>query len=201
MSVTTNEKYSLLGDLGVGKVAYSATYPVISQTISFEVGSDSNTPSSGVMLLLATYLPIATTITYITFVSVGTAESSGTHLWYALYDDGRGSTTSGQLALLRHTADQTGATAFVANSALSLALISPYVTKYSGIYYVAFMCAASTVPTLFSTSTQTPTVPSIPIVSSGATCACTAGSSLTYPPPNPSGSLSNSGILYYAYVS
>jgi len=198
MSITTNEKYNLFGDLGVGKVPYNASSPVIAQTISLELANTTGgSLGSGQINLTAIYLPLATTITNITLLSNSTAESGGSHLWFALYDDGRSSSSAGQLALLSQTADQTGATVFAANSALTLALLAPYVTTYSGIYYIAFCCTASTVPSLANGQASS----LVAITASGVTIATSVTSTFTNLAPNPSGALTATMIPFYSYVS
>ena len=177
----------------------SSLKPTIAVTMPYEIAAQNVAISSGQMTLTSIYLAANQTVSNINFVSSGTAESGGSHLWFALYDDGRGSTTANQLALLGQTADQTGAAAFAANTNLGLALNSPVITTYTGIYYVAIMCVGTT-PTLaglarFSTATiQTGT-------SLGTNLSMNVGSGLTTTAPNPSGGAPYSNATLFAYVS
>jgi hypothetical protein len=191
---------------GVGKMPItggpsSLTLPTIAQSVPYEVcNSTTPTPTSGVMELTSIYLTTNTTISNINCVSGVTAESGGSHLWFALYDDGRSSTVSGQLGLLEQTADQTGAAAFPATTNLGLSLLSPYLTTYSGIYYIAFMCAATTVPNLAAASHFGGTGITLSSASNSV-IGGTAGSSLTSTAPNPSGAVTAASHSIYAYVS
>ena len=173
--------------------------PSIAQTVPYETTSQQNTSvTSGVMELTPIMLTSGIWISNINFVSGTQAESGGTHLWFALYDDGRSSTVSGQLGLLGQTADQTGATAFGANTNLGLALSYPILTTYTGIYYVALMCAASQTPGLASmTIAGSLTTAS----ASGSYFGGTAGTSLTTSAPDPSGAIAAVSRMNYAYVS
>lgn len=205
MSISNIEQIQIFEDTGVGKMPLTGGPSTnlkspIAQTLPFECAVSVITPSTGVMNVTSIYLTAGQTISNINFVSGSTAEGTGTHLLFCLYDDGRSSTTVNQLALLGQTADQTGAAALAANTNLGLALITPYITTYSGIYYVGFICAATTMPTLAGItrgSTASITVAS----ATGAFYSGTAGSSLTNQAPNPSGTVTVSAATIYAYVS
>ena len=175
--------------------------PFIAQTIPIITTNQSVQPNTGVMFLNPIHLAAKQVITNINFISATTAESSGTHLWFALYDDGRGTTAANQLALLGQTADQTGSAAFAANTNLGLSLLIPYTTTYSGLHYVAVMCAATTTPGIRSCSLGV----SLPITigNSANLLSASAGSGLTAFAPSPSGALSSvpNNSIYYAYVS
>jgi len=205
MSIGNNEIAQIISILGTGKLPMTGgpagtLKPVIAQTMPYEKTTGTPTASTGVMDLSAIYLPIGATITSINYINNTTAEATGTHLWFALYDDGRGSSTAGQLACLGQTPDQTGAAAFGASVNLGLSLISPVTTTYSGIYYVAFMCAAGTLPNL--TGITRASTASIQLAASaGALLSGTAGSGLTTTAPNPSGAITASNRTQYAYLS
>jgi hypothetical protein len=171
----------------------------IAETMSFDYAVSNSSISTGVMTLTPIYLCQGQTITSINYVSCSTAESGGSHLWFALYDDGRGSTTAGQLSLLGQTPDQTAAAAFAANTNLGLALNIPYLTTYTGIYYLAIMCVGTT-PSISGLSRSS--LASIQIGSStGSLLGATAGSGLTSQAPSPSGALTYTLTSLYAYVS
>jgi len=205
MAISDNEIGQILSLTGRGKVpltggpAGSLKSP-LSETMSFDCAVSANVIATGVMELTSIYLIQGQIVSSINYVSGSTAESGGSHLWFALYDDGRGSATANQLALLSQTTDQTGAAAFAANTNLGLALNSPVVATYTGIYYVAIMCVGTT-PTLAGvTRTSTASI-QIAGAGTGAVFGGTAGSSLTTTAPNPSGAVTGSVRTNYAYVS
>jgi hypothetical protein len=103
-------------------------------------------PTSGTITMTAIWLPAGSVVTGITFVSGSTAESGGSHLWYALYKGNSpfGATT---YTLMAQSADAVGAAAFAANTALREALTAPQTCPYSGLYLLGF-CCVGTVPTL-----------------------------------------------------
>lgn len=113
----------------------------LGSTIPRDLATTNNLASltSGTLYLFGLYFPAGTKISNISFISGGTAAGTPTHQWFALYDK--------SLAKLQVTADDT-TTAWGANTLKSLALASPYTTTYDGMYYVGYMVAATTVPTL-----------------------------------------------------
>jgi hypothetical protein len=203
MSLSNIELYQILAMTGVGKIPITggpagSLKSTISQTIPLEGATASLVLSTGVMSLCSIYIPTNTTVSNINAITSSTAESAGSHFWFALYDDGRGSSTAGQLALLGQTADQTGATFAAANTNIGLSLITPYSTTYSGIYYIAVMCVGTTPTFLASTKfTATFTI----AASAGAFCGSTAGSGLTNQAPNPSGVTTSIASMFYGYIS
>lgn len=88
---------------------------------------------SGTTIAQAVYIPVGLTVTSITFYFNG-ASLTQTHGWYALLDN------SGNQ--LMATADRT-TTVFPAATATTIALTTPFVTTYSGVYYIAYMVTAS----------------------------------------------------------
>lgn len=94
-------------------------------------------PASGALHLNAILLSAGRTISTITHASVGTGMTAGTVQIFGLY--------SNTLSLLRATNDD-GATAWNANATKTLTLTTPFTTTYDGLYYVAFLVAASTPP-------------------------------------------------------
>ena len=186
---------------GVGKMPYNAGLPVIAQTVPWELtNSSGGLAATGVMLLSAIYLNANLKISNINAATANTAANTPTHFWFALYDDGRGSSVAGQVALLAQTADQLTA-AIPTSTNIGLALSSPITTQYSGIYYIGAMVAASvTVPT-WATATSGATLPSTFQIGNGTLISGTAGSSLTTSAPNPSGTITGSAQVLWAYVS
>ena len=171
----------------------------IAQTMPFEIAGSNNSvisPSTGVMNLTAILIPGGQTIANINFISSASVSVGGTHLWFALYDDGRGSSSAGQLALLGQTNDNGGNM----GGNVGLSLLTPYTTTYSGIYFLGFMCTAATqMPQLAGSARNgTATIQVSPYVtfSSG-----TAGSGLTNQAPNPSGAVTSNASNIYAYIS
>lgn len=158
----------------------------------------SSTPTSGALYLVPIWLPKGLVVSNISFTSGGTAASSPTNWWFTLHDSSR-------VALAR-TADQT-TTAWAANTTKTLAIAqttagsaSSYTTTYSGLHYLGFMVAASTVPSISGEGTLAATVANTS-PGFGPTNA-----SQTTPPTVTAGaftaaSFSGSGILAYGYTS
>jgi hypothetical protein len=183
--LTTSELDGLLGLIGQSTPPYGA----ISETVPRATLQGSFSFASGQLFLTLISLAAATTITSITFVSVG-AESGGSHLWYALYDQ--------NLNLLGQTADQTGAAAFPASTVLTLPLTSSVVTAYGGFYYVGICCVATTRPTIACSTSGTAFVYGLsPILTGGSSTG------LTSTAPNPAVAITagSASQQFYAYVS
>jgi hypothetical protein len=118
-------------------VLAGALYETIDRNLCDEV----NTAllSSGRMSLQAIYLPAGITINSISFWSATTAGATLTNQLFGLYDN--------NFNLLRSSVNDTNV-AWAANSRKTLALTSAFATTYSGLYYLAIMVAATTVPTI-----------------------------------------------------
>lgn len=118
---------------------------VLTSTAHAFDASGTASPASGTLYIQRVFLPAGLTISKLGFVTGLTAASGPTHWWTALLDN-----TYKQLA---HSADQlTGAIA--ASTWQNLSLTAPFVTTYSGAYFLAVMIATSTTqPTLVSTTT------------------------------------------------
>ena len=200
MALSNAEIMQLYAVTGLGKMPLvggpsTSLRPTISLSIPVEIAGNNASLTSGVLTLTPMYIPSGQTISNINMVTSGAA-SSPTHFWYALYDDGRGSSIVGQLALLGQTADQLTA-AISGASNIGLSLNTPWVTQYSGIYYVGVMVTHSGSPTFCCTSRSTAGMPAL--VSGTATFAFIGANSLTTTAPNPSGSggaLSNSLLAW-----
>lgn len=203
MSISASELVGIYGLLGVGKIPVSGgpagnLRPTIAQSIPLESIKGSSTLPSLSVFFCAIAITAGQTITNINVVTATTAESGGSHCWFALYDDGRGSPTAGQLALLGQTADQTGATFLTANTNVGLSLLTPYVTTYSGIYYVAFFCNVNVGVQAIASGSANRQIYSY---SNSPVCATTSSTGITSNAPNPSGALTPTNIIFYAYVS
>jgi hypothetical protein len=145
MSLSPQEEAQLLAQAGTGVLpvgtANIATQP-FAQTFDRRYGTAAAfTPTSTTMYMTGIVLPAGKVVTGITFVSGATAESVGSHLWFALYRQ--------DLTFMAQATDNTGAAAFGANTAFRMALTAPQTLTYSGLYYLAF-CATATMPTLIS---------------------------------------------------
>lgn len=177
------------GILPVG-VAGSAT-PAAYQTYDRRFAlSAAVAPTSGTMTMTGIWLPAGTVVAGITFVSGATAESGGSHLWYALY--------KADLTLMAQATDNTGAAAFGANTAFRMALTAAQTCPYSGLYYLAFLCVG-TIPTLLNitggvANANGSITGMTPIVSA------TSSTGLTTTAPNPAGALTTVVNSYYAFV-
>ena len=202
MAISNAELGQIFQMTGLGfNVPYSTPKPFIASTYPLIATSGAFATGSGQPYFNPIYIIANQTISNITYISGSQAESGGTHLWYALYDDGRSSTTAGQLALLRQTADQTGATAFAANTALSLSLLTPYTTTYTGIYYVAFMCAFATLGPSLLQCLKNNVVFQYAAAANAINGGTIAAAGLTSQASNPSGAISGVGQCHFAYVS
>jgi hypothetical protein len=95
--------------------------------------------TTGQIYLQAIWLQAGTVVSNIAFCSATTAASAPTHYCFALYDASRN--------LLCTTADQTSG-AWAANTLKTLAVTSAYTVPTTGLYYLAFMMTATTVPTM-----------------------------------------------------
>jgi hypothetical protein len=199
MAITNAELTPLLAALGglIPTAAVASGAPTknpIAQTFPWWAATATRTPSTGVMDLTPVWLPAGLTITGATIATVGAA-GTPTHFWIALYDDGRGTSTANQLSLLGQSADNTGAIA--ANALISSAFITPIVTQYTGIYYLAVMGAATTPATYAGrpalASTALPLFSSVAgVVNAQSSILGTAGSALTTTAPNPTGTITAS---------
>lgn len=103
------------------------------------VALDSGYLVSGVMSNIAVALQAGDVVNYITFVSGGTAAGTPTHCFFALY--------SAAGNLIAQTADQ-GSAAWAADTALKLALETPYVATQDEVVYAAICVNATTVPSI-----------------------------------------------------
>jgi len=204
VAISNAEMVQLYQALGVGKLPMTggpagSLKSAIAMTMPLEVPTSSLGPSTGIMYLSAVYITQGQTISNINFITTGAANTP-THTWFALYDDGRGSSSANQLALLGQTADQ-GSGAVAANTNLGLALNTPWVAQYTGIYYLAFMQAATGTSGLMGLSGGGTAGLQVSGTTTSATFSMTAGSGLTGLASNPSGTLSSTPFNLFAYAS
>lgn len=129
------------------------------------------TPTTGKLLVSAMALEGGDTVTGVGFVTGTTAAGTPTSGFVALYDpDGK---------LLGQSADF-GSTAMAASTVFTKNLASPITAGKSGIYYVGWCVAATTMPTLLGTICAPPVVTgeSSPARESTATYTTTAPTTL-----------------------
>jgi len=201
----SNAELGQIYSMGVGKLAWlgddgsgtANSRQMIAQTSPFEFANQTIGLGSGVLNLSPIMIAAGQTIRNITFLGAAT-RSAGTHFWYALYDDGRGSTSANQLALLSQTSDNTGAGLLTTGALFSQALIQPYTTTYSGLYFIG----AASVGTSASIEASTTVGTGVPFAPWGTgSVPGTAGSGLTNQAPSPSGAITPLAFILYGFVS
>jgi hypothetical protein len=151
-------------------------------------------PGSGVGAVRAIWLPAGLTLSNLTFQTNSVVKTAGTHGWYVLANTAR--------LVLAATADQTDAATVwgTTSTAYPLAFTAPFVTTYTGWYWMGQMVAVSagSVPTF---SGQGSLVGGL----GGTDGQCgTFGTGLTTPPVLGStlAAITGTGTnLYYAYLS
>lgn len=121
--------------------------------------------TSGTLVMQAIWLPAGMTISTLTTQSGPTAAATPTARWLALYDQNR--------SLLRQAPDL-GTTALAANT-LWQQSITPYVTTYSGLYYIGILTVATTPNSLIgaTTAAQAAIRGQVPILSGTSNTALT----------------------------
>ena len=119
-----------------------------------------------VMTAVPIFLAAGDVITNVSFITGTTAAGTPTNWWAALYD------SQGTPALLSQTADQTSG-AMAAFTVLTKALGTAQTISKTGVYWVALMVKATTVPTLLGQ------MGAPPVATGERNLAVTSGSSLT----------------------
>lgn len=173
----------------------AATTGALAETVPRTQVSASSAFTSGNLLIQSIFLPAGVSVGHIGFGTGTTAGATMTHWWAALLDN-----TYKQQA---HSADQTSG-AIAASTWFSLAMATPFVTTYSGTYFLALMVAATTMPTIlqsgvtpdaqFWTGTGHPTPVPNGVSSTGLTTPGTDGTT-TYTAP------SAASAPYYMYAA
>ena len=143
--------------------------------------------TSARLFVQAIELPTGTTVSSISFISGTTALATGTHAWFALFDNNRN--------LLGQSTDDT-APAWAANTLKTYSLTTPFVTTYEGLYWLGICVVATTPPSLKGASADSVTAGLAPILNSN-----TGSTGLTGTAPNPFTAGSGSGQAPYGYVS
>ena len=136
-------------------------------------------PTTQVLTMTAIWLAAGQVVNGISFCSGSTAESGGSHLWFALYQS--------NLTFMAQGADETGTGAFAVNSMHRQALTSPQTCPYTGLYYLGFL-AVGTMPTLINTTVATVNATGN-IAGMTPILAATSTGSLGASAPSPAGAL------------
>jgi hypothetical protein len=144
--------------------------------------------TTGVMYAVAIVLYEGDVISKICFPCAGAANTP-TNWWYALYD------TQAVPALLRQTADQL--TAAIAVGSPDVALSSPYTVPKTGVYYIAYMVKATTVPTRWGLATGMAGTSMLSPLTGMPYQSCTSGSALTGTAPATIASPTGQGNIAY----
>lgn len=112
---------------------------------NFDAGDQTTDVAAALTTQVITAVPIVLEVgdrvTSLSVLSGATAASVPTNWWLALYD------TAAVPALIAQTADQLTA-AWAADTIKTLALSTAYTATSTGVYYVAVMVKATTVPSL-----------------------------------------------------
>lgn len=122
--------------LVTGPFSATATNGALAETVSrYNTTVVTAQPVSGTLYVQQIFLAAGTTIGHIGFATGTTAASGPTHWWTALLDN-----TYKQQA---HSTDQTS-TAMAASTWFNLAMATPYVATYTGVYYLTILVTTST---------------------------------------------------------
>lgn len=143
--------------------------------------------TSGTLRLTAVWLPAGTVVTNLIYLC-GTAATSLTNRWFALFDGSRN--------LLRATADNTAT--WNAGSTLSLALSSTYTVTTAGLFYMG-ICEVATTPTALRgiASSTGAGVNLAPILNGDSTASLTNAAST----PSTAAAITANGNIPFAYVT
>jgi hypothetical protein len=128
---------------------YDAAFALMGGSTFYRENFDAGDQSTDVAAALTTqvitavpiFLEVGDKVTSISTISGATPAGTPTNWWFALYD------TAATPALLAQSADQLTA-AWAADTVKTLALTTAQVVTATGIYYVAIMVKATTVPSL-----------------------------------------------------
>ncbi len=166
-------------------------------TSRLRCGTESS-PSSGWLYLCPIWLPKGLVVSSISFTSGNTAGATLTNQWFALFNSSR-------VALAR-TADQTTA-AWAANTTKTLNIAqatagaaTTYTTTYTGLHYIGFLIAATTVPSIIGEGrliTGGTAAPGLGATGSGGQTTPPTVTAGAYT----AGAFAGSAILAYGYVA
>jgi hypothetical protein len=169
-------------------LSFSSGCPGLAQTFDRRLINATMTPGTGVMQCSAIYLPAGLVVTSIVLFTGGTGVTTNTHNWAALI--------TGNLTLMAQSTDDTTSGDYAANTKITKTLTAVQTAPYSGLYYIAWMQAATT-PALLLASTA----PASSIANNDSPiCSGTTGSSLTTAPASTIAALAGQIGSLYAYV-
>ena len=132
-------------------------------------------PASGTLRVVAINLPAGLPVTNITFVTGTTAPGTPTHQWFVLTDSTRN--------VLAKTSDDL-TTAWSASFPKTLVVTGgPFITTYTGLYYLGYLVTATTMPTIEGASGTLATGArnNQPYVAANSSTGVTTPASLTSP--------------------
>ncbi len=167
----------LLDNYGItGSLAES-----VDRSICPEVNNAAPT-ATGTLYMQSIWLPAGITVSNLSWCSATTAAGTPTHYMIGLYDINRN--------LLATSTDQTS-TAWAANTLKTFAMTVPYLVPTSGLYYVGFFMAATTVITSKGGTAKTngALAATVPILHGAS-----SSTGLTTALPNPAGAIT-AGLL------
>jgi hypothetical protein len=131
---------------GTGQNGWSAPGAVAAETFPRIYATGTQTlATTNTLYVCAISLPQYYTVTAITMATKATAAATLTHGWYVICDS--------NLVVRGVTADQTSSTWTAVTTAYPLALTTPYVTTYTGLFYIGINVSAGTMPAICSAGT------------------------------------------------
>jgi hypothetical protein len=143
---------------------------------------------SGTLFMQAIYLKAGQVVSNISIWSATTAAGTPTNCIFGLYDANRN--------LLAQSANQT-TTAWAANTERKLAMTTAYKVPTSGLYYIGFFVAATTIPTCKGGTAKT----GGQLAAAGPILHGTSTTGLTTTLPNPAAAITAGLVPLYASVS
>jgi hypothetical protein len=182
-----------LSTMATGQNLWSSPSPALGETFPRVQGSGSQALTSGTLAVMGITLPQYLTVSNITMAVKGTAAATVTHGWYVLLDS--------NLVVRAVTADQTSGTQWGSTqTAYTYAVATPYVTTYTGLFYLGINVTCGTPPAIVTcTPTAAPLAALTPILCG----TLSTGYSATPPAVTTalSGFSANSNFTMYSYVS
>lgn len=179
-------------DVPVNEPEYLGISGAIAETIPRQICTETNTAAptaTGTMFMMAIKLRRGQVINNISFHSATTAAGTPTNGIFALYDSARN--------LLAQTANFT-TEAWAANTIKTKALTAAYTVPTTGLYYVAIMITATTVPTLKGNTART----GGQLASQAPIIAGASSAGLTTTLPNPAAAITaNSTLTVWAALT
>lgn len=185
-----------LGQIATGQNGWCAPGAVVAETFPRVFSAGSQVLTSGTLSVVGIPLPQYLTVSTITMAVKATVAATQTHGWFVILDSG--------LVVRGVTADQTTAGAGglfgTANTAYPLNLATPYVTTYTGLYYIGVNQTAGTAPTVV---TCTPMASALTALTPVLCGTVSTGYSATPPAVTTalSGLSANNNMTIYAGIS